>query len=99
MIKVFKVSSEAHPKIQSTLRQDPFARANYIYRAASSLGVKGEEYYLYIKATDDKFFKENKESLDVEGVEELKGKNFDEIKEKIEKEQEDVATGIGTFFD
>ncbi|MCD6414454.1 MAG: hypothetical protein J7L23_02385 [Candidatus Diapherotrites archaeon] len=96
MIKIFKVNPEANSKVQSVLGQDPFARNEYIYRDGTTLGLDTRNYYLYINAPEE-FFKENEEQLKIEGVEEVEKEEFDEIKEKIEKEQENVATGLSLF--
>lgn len=96
MIKIYKVKPEANTKIQAVLSQDPFARNEYIYREGSSLGLDTKDYFLYINAPDN-FLEENEEKLKIEGVEEIEGEEFEEIKEKIEKEQENVATGLSLF--
>lgn len=96
MIKIYRVKPESNSKIQAVLSQDPFARNEYVYREGTSLGLDTKDYFLYISASEE-FFKENEESLKIDGVEEVKDKEFEEIKEKIEKEQENVATGLSLF--
>jgi len=96
MLKVFRISPEANAKVQAVLREDAFARNGYIYREGSTLGLETKDYYLYIEAPEN-FFKEQEEKLRIDGVKEIKGEEFEKIKGEIEKEQENVATGISLF--
>ncbi|MCD4740242.1 hypothetical protein K8R43_03565 [archaeon] len=95
MLKIYKVKKESNSAVQSALNNDAFARNGYIYREGATLGL-GEEYYLYIKGHED-FFKEQKELLNIEGMEKLADAEFEKVKEAIEKEQDDVASGISLF--
>lgn len=96
MLKIYKVNKEANGKVQGFISKDAFARNGYIYREGKTLGIEGDEYYLYIEG-EESFFKEQDESLSIEGVQEMDGDDFEKVKEAIEKEQGDVASGISLF--
>ena len=96
MLKIFKVSKAAHSSIQTAIAGDAFARNGYIYREGTTLGLKGADYYLYVEAPET-FFTAQAEAFKMKGVKELTGKNFTKVKGEIEKEQDNVATGLSLF--
>ena len=74
-----------------------FARNGYILRGAQALGVEKDCFYLYIKAEGD-FFKENESLILIDGVKRIEGNKFEELKNKIESEEEAAAQGLGVIF-
>lgn len=73
-----------------------FARNGYILRGAKALGVEKDCSYLYIKAEED-FFKENESLILIDGVKKVEN-GFEELKNKIESEEEAAAQGLGGIF-
>jgi len=73
-----------------------FARNGYILRGAKALGVEKDCSYLYIKA-DENFFKENEGLILIDGVKKVEN-GFEELKNKIESEEEAAAQGLGGIF-
>jgi hypothetical protein len=73
-----------------------FARNGYILRGAKALGVEKDCSYLYIKAEED-FFKENESLILIDGVKKVEN-GFEEMKNKIESEEEAAAQGLGGIF-
>ncbi len=84
--RVYKVLDRT--KAKSVLDRDEIKRFGYIERSGSSLGV-GDGDYVYIEATEE-IFKILEESGAFERPD-----NEDEIKKKIEEEQEAAMGGVG----
>lgn len=74
-----------------------FKRNGYILREAKTLGIDKKVAYLFISAPDD-FFERNEKILIDAGAKILTGKDYDEIKKKIEENENEVASGIGFIF-
>jgi hypothetical protein len=74
-----------------------FALNGYILRDGQPLGVKKDFTYLYMKAEESFFEKQEKEIL-IDGVKRITGKEFETVRTEIEKEQEAAAEGIGGIF-
>ena len=85
-VRVYRIVDKA--KAREILERDEIKRAGYIQRDGASLGV-GEGDYIYIKA-DDAVFKIMEESGAFERPE-----NEEEIKKKIEEEQDAAMSGVG----
>ncbi len=84
--RVYRIKDKA--KAQEVLSRDEIKRSGYIQRDGNSLGV-GEGDYIYIEATDE-VFKIIEESGAFERPE-----NEEEVKKKIEEEQEAAMGGVG----
>jgi len=103
MIKIYKIPSDKIKEVKKVIENpdvaaNKWARNGYILRDAKILGFEENASYLYVKAIDD-FFKENEEQVtSIEGVEEIKGQEYEKVKEKIDEEQSGAATGIGAIF-
>lgn len=78
------------------LTVNKFTRNGYILRGAKALGVEKDCFYLYIKA-DENFFKENEGLILIDGVKKVEN-GFEELKNKIESEEEAAAEGLGGIF-
>jgi len=74
-----------------------FKRVGYILREAKALGIDKKVAYLYIKADED-FFERNEKILIDLGVKILEGKEYEEIKEKIEALEKEASEGLGFIF-
>ena len=112
MLRIYKIESKAFQAVKKVL-DDPerveeaagekkiiineFARAGYTLREGKTMGFKEEANYLYIKAEDD-FFKKNEPRILIDGVKKLEGEEFEKVKQEIEKEAEGAESGMGAVF-
>ena len=94
-VRIYKIPREKYAEVKNILEgeDDSFRRVGYILREGTYLG-EDDSYYLYIKAPEE-FFQEHEKKIDAER---LTGDDFERIKTKIEKEEEDKAVGIGAIF-
>jgi hypothetical protein len=112
MIKIYKIESKAFALVKKILDEqervemvnnekkiifNEFARAGYTMRDGKSMGFKEEANYLYIKA-DDEFFKKNEKRILIDGVKKLEGADFEKVRKEIEKETEGAEIGMGAVF-
>ncbi len=74
-----------------------FKRQGYILRDAKALEIDKKISYLYIDANED-FFERNEKVLVEAGAEVLKDKEYNEIKEKIDKLESGASQGMGLIF-
>ena len=74
-----------------------FSRTGYILREGKALGYEIEESYLYIKASED-FFERNEKLLIDAGAELLEDKKAEDIIKKIEEKESEASSGIGFVF-
>jgi len=74
-----------------------FKKNGYILREAKALNIDKKVSYLYISG-EEGFFERNEKVLLELGAKELKGKDADEIKEKIEALEQGASEGIGFIF-
>ena len=80
---------------RNILDREELKRVGYKFEAANTLGINKNGWYVIIKA-DESWFKKNKESL--EGMEEVKGKEKEEVLNGFKKLEENVVSGIGSLF-
>ncbi len=73
-----------------------FARNGYNLKSGESLGKPGASY-LYIKADED-FFAKNEKILTDTGAEMITGDEAAEVEKKIDEEGESAAAGMGAIF-
>ncbi len=85
-VRVYRIKDRA--KAREVLERDEVKRVGYVQRDGASLGV-GEGDYIYIKA-DESVFKIIEESGAFERPE-----NEEEVRKKIEEEQEAAMSGVG----
>lgn len=74
-----------------------FKTQGYKFQDAASLGIAKTASFLYIKADED-FFKRNEKALLDAGAKELKGKEYENVKKKIESAEEESVAGMGSIF-
>lgn len=74
-----------------------WALRGYKLTDAKGLSLEGASYYLYIKA-DEGFFKRNEKAILDAGAKELKDAELEKIKKKFEEAEESAEAGIGAIF-
>ncbi len=74
-----------------------FKLQGYKFQDAASLDIDKQASYIYISAGDD-FFRKNEKALLAAGAKELKGKEYEEVKKKIESSEESAIEGMGAIF-
>ncbi len=111
MVRVYELAQASVGKIKNILdaddRRDPknptkwiineFKTQGYILREGRAIGHGAEASYLYIKA-DDEFFKRNEKALLDAGAKLLKGKEAAEVQKKIEDLENAAIEGLGGIF-
>lgn len=112
MIRIYKIESKALAAVKKVLDEqervevtgtekkvilNEFARAGYTMRDGKSMGFTEEVNYLYIKA-EEEFFKKNEQKITVEGVKKIEGEEFEKVRAEIEKEADNAALGVGAVF-
>ena len=111
MVRVYELAQASLGKVKNILdaedKKDPknptkwiineFKTQGYILRAGQAIGKDTEASYLYIKA-DDEFFKRNEKALLDAGAKLLKGKEAAEIQKKIEDLENAAIEGLGGIF-
>ncbi len=74
-----------------------FRKQGYILREAKAIGMSEDTPFLYIKG-DEGFFKRNEKTLIDAGAKRIEGKKFEKVKDSIEKQEEEAASGVGFIF-
>ncbi len=74
-----------------------FKRIGYILREAKALSLEGNDSYLYIKASEDFFERNEKQLVDI-GAKVLEGEEFEKVKKKIEETESEAGVGVGFIF-
>ena len=103
MIKIYKIPNEKLQEAKKVLENpdvttNNWARNGYTLRDAKIIGFDENCNYLYVKAIEE-FFQKNEEQITgIEGVTALEGEEFEKVKNKIEEEQDSTASGIGAIF-
>jgi len=110
VIKVFEIPSDklknVKPILEAADTKDPktskwiineWATRGYKLTDARGLGLEGANYFLYVKA-DDAFFKKNEPAIITAGVKELKGPDMEKVKKKFEAAEESAEQGFGSIF-
>ena len=95
---IFEVDKEHIGKINTLLKDDLVSRQSILSRDAHSLEMKGDVTYLKIEGSTDGV-KRAKELAKELGFKKLNTKQAKEINEKIEKQEDSAATGMGMIFD
>ena len=72
-------------------------RNGYALHGAAAIEVEKESSFLYVKA-DEEFFKKNEKLIMIDGVKRLEGKEMEEVKSKIEGLEEKALEGFGGIF-
>lgn len=97
VVRIYKFEKSGYGKLQAVTKQDHFARNGYIIREGKVLGVSDEDvYYLYVDGPEEFFQAHEKEILDA-GGKPVEGSEYEQVKEAIEKEENNVATGLALF--
>ncbi|HKZ49503.1 MAG TPA: hypothetical protein VJ110_00690 [Candidatus Nanoarchaeia archaeon] len=109
-VNVYKMEGEATAKVKAVLeaadKKDPatgkwvineFVTTGYKLTDARGLGLEGSSTYVYIKAGDD-FFKKNEKALLDAGAKKLSGGEYNKVKGKFEESEEAATEGFGSIF-
>jgi hypothetical protein len=109
-VKVFEISSDklkaVKPILEGPDKKDPatgkwiineWATRGYKLNDARGLGLEGANYFLYVKA-DDAFFKKNERAILDAGAKELQGPEYEKVKRKFEESAEAAEAGLGAIF-
>lgn len=78
-------------------KENEFKKQEILLRDSKSLGITGDSTFLYIKGTED-FFERNEKLLLEAGAKRLQNKKEEEIRNKIEHQQEEASMGVGFIF-
>lgn len=109
MFRVFRVAKEKLPLAKRIAESEEFKMQGYKLVTAQSLGLEGEEHYLYVDG-DEAFFKKVSDRLTyfttkpesepskLKELEELKEKEAAEVSEKMKKQDECAQEGLGFIF-
>ena len=103
MIKVYEISKDKVEDVKALLeapekeKENPFKRQGYLLRDARALGLEGERFYLYIKA-DEAFFEKNEKVLIDAGAKLLEGEELEKIKGLIEEAEEAAGQAFGSLW-
>ena len=109
-IKVFEIPSDKLKTVKAIVeapdKKDPatgkwiineWATRGYKLNDARGLGLEGANYFLYVKA-DDAFFKKNERAILDAGAKELQGPEYEKVKRKFEEAAESAEAGLGAIF-
>lgn len=99
--RIWKIASSAVQTMKKALEADSlaensFARNGYSLRQASAIGMDGDSSYLLITGTDE-FFAARETDLSTDGLEEVKGDDFEKANKGFKSEEETVASGVALF--
>ncbi len=78
-------------------KANEWKKNGYILREAKALGIYKKVNYLYVSAPED-FFERNEKQIIELGAKTLEGKEFDDVKNKIEEAELGASEGIGFVF-
>ncbi|MGB9675186.1 MAG: hypothetical protein ACP5IJ_01045 [Candidatus Nanoarchaeia archaeon] len=110
MLKIYKIPAEKLKTVKAVLeapdRRDPntgkwianeWALRGYKLTDAKGLGLEGTDTYIYVKADED-FFKRNEQKILECGAIILSGEEFEKVKKKFEIAEEQAESGFGAIF-
>lgn len=96
--EVKKILEEPERVEEGKIVRNEFARNGYTLRDAKSMDFEKNCSYLYVKGEEEFFEKNEKRLTDIENVEKIEGKEYEEVKAKIEEEASEAEEGIGAIF-
>ncbi len=96
-VEIEKEQGKGNLEKAKSWKVNEFKKQGYILREAKSLGVDKKASYLYIKAPED-FFQRNEQFLLDAGAKEVKGKDYEKILVTIEEQEAGASEGIGFVF-
>ena len=95
---IFEVDKEQTGKISTLLKDDLVSRQSILSRDSHALDLKGEVTYVKIEGSKEGV--KRAEDLAKElGFKKLDTKKAKKINEKIEKQEDSAASGMGMIFD
>jgi hypothetical protein len=109
-VNIYEFGGEASAKVKAVLegpdKKDPktgkwvineFVTNGYKMTDARGLGLDGASTYIYIKASDEFFHKNEKLLLDA-GAKKLSGADLEKVKNKFEEQESAAEEGFGSIF-
>ena len=109
-VNVYEISGEKTKFVKAVLeapdKKDPasgkwivneFVTTGYKLTDARGLGLEGNVTYIYIKAGEDFFVKNEKHLLDA-GAKKLSGAELEKVKKKFEESESAAEEGFGSIF-
>src|SRR3989344_4196359 len=76
--------------------KNPFIVQGYRLQEAGTLGINKQVNYLYFKASDE-FFEKNEKMLLDAGAKKLSGAEKDDVKKRFEGAEEESLAGMGSI--
>lgn len=96
-VEIEKEQGKGNLEKAKSWKVNEFKKQGYILREAKSLNIDKKASYLYIKAPED-FFKRNEQFLIDAGAKEVKGNDYEKILVTIEEQEAGASEGIGFIF-
>ncbi|MEM0372464.1 MAG: hypothetical protein QXO69_01305 [archaeon] len=103
MLNIYRIPSEKIRDAKAVLENpdvvvNMWARNGYIFRDAKTLGLDKKCSYVYAEGPQEFFEKHEKELTSIEGIEKVSGEEFGKVKQKINDEQNNALSGVGSIF-
>ena len=97
MIALFYLKTSDFQKVKNLAETDDVvSRQSLTYRDPPSLGLKKDGYYLKINGSEESI--KHAQNILKGLIEEVKGKEKDEILKKIEEQEDQADSGFGMLF-
>lgn len=101
MIRIYKITKEQYKEAKKILESDPYEKASfpsvgYKLREAKALGFDFDGYYVYVNSDEETLKVLDEKIKDASSI--LEGEEFEKVKEKFEKEEEEAQQGFGNLF-
>lgn len=93
---ILEASDKKDPKTGKWIANE-WALRGYKLNDARGLGLEGTNYYIYVKADDD-FFKRNEKSIVEAGAKLLSSEHAEKVIKKVEEAEESAQAGMGAIF-
>ena len=103
MLNIYRIPSEKIRDAKAVLENSDvvtnmWARNGYLLRDAKILGINKNCSYIYAEGPEEFFQKHENELTSIEGIEKVSGEEFNEVKQKIDDEQNNALSGVGAIF-
>ena len=95
---IFEVKSENSGKINKLIKDDLVSRQSILTRDSNSLDIKGDYSYVKIEGSKEGIKRAEKLAKELE-LKKLDEKKAKKINEKIAKQEDSAASGMGMIFD
>ena len=95
---IFEVKSEEVGKINQLIKDDLVSRQSIITRDSNSIDIKGNFSYVKIEGSEEGVKRAEELAKDI-GLKKVDKKQAKKISDKIDKQEDSAATGMGMIFD